>query len=290
MKNITFHYILIATLILSSCGSKKEINNETASIKPSNYTIVLDLSDRLLEPGQTAKDIAIIEEAFIKFELIARKSLILTSKDRFIIKLIPQRGSKLNWNLYENKLQISLDKIEAKDKNTMLIALKDSIHQILENMYKEAYHGSKSSDYFGVDIWEYLHNNSKSLTPDDYNNTVFIITDGYFDFENNHHVLQEGNKSTNTSFIDKLNNNNWKEESEKKQIGLIPIKVHPETKYIIAGVSSKKNGDVLQIEKLEYFWTKWLIESGIKSEKKIVIIANSSEIDLKNKILENLKQ
>jgi hypothetical protein len=289
MKNITLYYILIATLILSSCGSKKEKNNENESLKPSNYTIVLDLSDRLLEPGQTAKDIAIIEEAFIRFELIARKSLILTSKDRFTIKLIPQRGSKLNWNLYENKLQISLDKIEAKDKNTLLIALKDSIHQILQNMYKEAYHGSKSSDYFGVDIWEYLYNNSKSLSPDNYNNTVLIITDGYFDFENNHHVLQEGNKHTNTSFIDKLNNQNWKIESEKNQIGLIPIKVLPDTKYIIAGLNSKKNGDVLQIEKLEYFWTKWLIESGIKSEKNILIITNSSEIDLKNKILESLQ-
>ena len=51
MKNITLYYILIATLILSSCGSKKEKNNENESLKPSNYTIVLDLSDRLLEPG-----------------------------------------------------------------------------------------------------------------------------------------------------------------------------------------------------------------------------------------------
>ncbi len=289
MKKITLYHIIIALLILSSCGSKKGGNNENSRLKPSNYTIVLDLSDRLLEPGQTAKDIAIIEEAFVRFELIARKSLILASKDRFSIKLIPQRGSKLNWNLYENKLQLSLDKIEAKDKNTLLIALKDSIHQILQNMYKEAYHGSKSSDYFGVDIWEYLHNNSKSLTPDDYNNTVIILTDGYFDFENNQHVLQEGNKHTNTSFMDKLNNNNWKVESEKKQIGLIPIKVNHDTKYIIAGLSSKKNDDVLQIEKLEYFWTKWLIESGIKSERNIVIIANSSEIDLKNKLMESLK-
>jgi hypothetical protein len=289
MKKITLYHIIIALLILSSCGSKKGGNNENSRLKPSNYTIVLDLSDRLLEPGQTAKDIAIIEEAFVRFELIARKSLILASKDRFSIKLIPQRGSKLNWNLYENKLQLSLDKIEAKDKNTLLIALKDSIHQILQNMYKEAYHGSKSSDYFGVDIWEYLHNNSKSLTPDDYNNTVIILTDGYFDFENNQHVLQEGNKHTNTSFMDKLNNNNWKVESEKKQIGLIPIKVNHDTKYIIAGLSSKKNDDVLQIEKLEYFWTKWLIESGIKSERNIMIIANSSEIDLKNKLMESLK-
>jgi len=289
MKKITLYHIIIALLILSSCGSKKGGNNENSRLKPSNYTIVLDLSDRLLEPGQTAKDIAIIEEAFVRFELIARKSLILASKDRFSIKLIPQRGSKLNWNLYENKLQLSLDKIEAKDKNTLLIALKDSIHQILQNMYKEAYHGSKSSDYFGVDIWEYLHNNSKSLTPDDYNNTVIILTDGYFDFENNQHVLQEGNKYTNTSFMDKLNNNNWKVDSEKEQIGLIPIKVNPDTKYIIAGLSSKKNDDVLQIEKLEYFWTKWLIESGIKSERNIVIIANSSEIDLKNKLMESLK-
>ena len=279
--------ILIFTIV--SCNSKDQKSKEIEITKPSNYTIVLDLSDRLLETGQAEKDIAIIEEAFKIFESVAKKNLILSSKDRFIIKLIPQRGSKLNWNLYENKLQLSLDKIEAKDKNKQLVGLKDSIHQILQNLYKEAYHGPKSSDYFGVDIWEYLHNNSSSLSPNNYNNTVVIITDGYFDFENNHHVLREGNKYTNTNFLNKLNNVNWKEESEKNQIGLIPIKLESKTKFIIAGVYSKKNSDVLQIEKLEYFWLKWLNESGIKSKEKIVFISNSSEIDLKNKVQESVQ-
>ena len=164
----------IVTFTITSCNSKDQKSKDIEITKPSNYTIVLDLSDRLLESGQTEKDIAIIEEAFKKFESVAKKNLILSSKDRFAIKLIPQRGSKLNWNLYENKLQLSLDKIEAKDKNKQLVALKDSIHQILQNLYKEAYHGPKSSDYFGVDIWEYLHNNSSSLSPNNYNNTVVI--------------------------------------------------------------------------------------------------------------------
>ena len=289
MKKIILSLITIVTLTLTSCNSKDQISREIEITKASNYTIVLDLSDRLLESGQAEKDIAIIEEAFKIFESVAKKNLILSSKDRFTIKLIPQRGSKLNWNLYENKLQLSLDKIEAKEKNKQLVGLKDSIHQILQNLYKEAYHGPKSSDYFGVDIWEYLHNNSSSLSPNNYNNTVVIITDGYFDFENNHHVLREGNKYTNTNFLNKLNNVNWKEESEKNQIGLIPIKLESKTKFIMAGVYSKNNSDVLQIEKLEYFWLKWLYESGIKSKEKIVFISNSSEIDLKNKVQESVQ-
>ena len=289
MKKIKLSLMTILIFTIVSCNSKDQKSKEIEITKPSNYTIVLDLSDRLLETGQAEKDIAIIEEAFKIFESVAKKNLILSSKDRFTIKLIPQRGSKLNWNLYENKLQLSLDKIEAKDKNKQLVGLKDSIHQILQNLYKEAYHGPKSSDYFGVDIWEYLHNNSSSLSPNNYNNTVVIITDGYFDFENNHHVLREGNKYTNTNFLNKLNNVNWKEESEKNQIGLIPIKLESKTKFIIAGVYSKNNSDVLQIEKLEYFWLKWLNESGIKSKEKIVFISNSSEIDLKNKVQESVQ-
>jgi hypothetical protein len=39
---------------------------------------------------------------------------------------------------------------------------------------------------------------------------------------------------------------------------------------------------------LEYFWSKWLLESGVKSNNKIVFIPNSSDLDLKNKIQENL--
>jgi hypothetical protein len=289
MKKIILSMITIVTLTLTSCNSKDQKSKEIEITKPSNYTIVLDLSDRLLESGQAEKDIAIIEEAFKIFESVAKKNLILSSKDRFAIKLIPQRGSKLNWNLYENKLQLSLDKIEAKDKNMQLVKLKDSLHQILISLYKEAYHGPKSSDYFGVDIWEYLHNNSNSLSANNYNNTVLIITDGYFDFENNNHVIQEANKYTNTNFLNKLTKVNWKEESEKNQVGLLPIKLNSETKFIIAGVNSKKEGDVFQIEKLEYFWSKWLNESGIKSKNKIVFISNSSEIDLKNKIQESVQ-
>jgi hypothetical protein len=289
MKKIILSMITIVTLTLTSCNSKDQKSKEIEITKPSNYTIVLDLSDRLLESGQAEKDIAIIEEAFKIFESVAKKNLILSSKDRFAIKLIPQRGSKLNWNLYENKLQLSLDKIEAKDKNMQLVKLKDSLHQILISLYKEAYHGPKSSDYFGVDIWEYLHNNSNSLSANIYNNTVLLITDGYFDFENNNHVIQEGNKYTNTNFLNKLTNVSWKEESEKNQIGLLPINLNSETKFIIAGVNSKKEGDVFQIEKLEYFWSKWLNESGIKSKNNIVFISNSSEIDLQNKIQESVQ-
>ena len=289
MNKIILSLITIVTLTISSCNNKNQKSKEIEITKPSNYTIVLDLSDRLLESGQAEKDIAIIEESFKKFETTTRKNLILSSKDRFTIKLIPQRGSKLNWNFYENKLQLSLDKIEAKDKNKQLVAIKDSLHHILTNMYKEAYHGPKSSDYFGVDIWEYLHNNSNSLSPANYNNTVVIITDGYFDFENNNHILQQGNKYTNTNFLNKLTTVNWKEESEKKQLGLIPIKLNSETKFIITAVNSKKTGDVLQIEKLEYFWSKWLNESGIKSNNNIVFISHSSEIDLQNKVQESLQ-
>ncbi len=289
MKILLLSILTIATFTLTSCNYKERKNQENELPKPSNYTVVLDLSDRLLESRQFDKDIAIIEEAFKKFESAALKNLILSSKDRFSVKLIPQRGSKLNWNLYENKLQISLDKIESKDKNKQLVALKNSLHQILTTMYKEAYHGPKSTDYFGVDIWEYLHNNSNTLSPIKYNNTVVIITDGYFDFENNNHIIKDGNKYTNTNFLTKLTTLNWKEVAEKEKIGLIPIKINVETKFIIAGINSKKTNDVLQIEKLEYFWSKWLLESGIKSNNRIVFIPNSSELDLKNKIQESIQ-
>ena len=282
MKTFKLFTLTLSVIFLISCKSYADNR-----ILPINYTIVLDLSDRLLEPGQSEKDIVIIEEAFKQFESKARKNLILSSRDRFSIKLIPQKGSKLNWNLYENKLQISLDKLQTKDKNIQISLLRDSLHHILKNLYKEAYHGPKTTDYFGVDIWSYFHNNNINLTPNNYNNSIIVITDGYFDFENNNHIIYSENKYSNTNFINKLSTTDWKSKAEKNKVGLIPIIVSPETKWIIAGFNSKKQNDILQIDKLEYFWTKWLIESG-SSIKNINVISNSSEIDLKNKITDIL--
>ncbi len=57
MKNLYILSLAFITFLLFSCG-KEETKIEK---KPTNYTVVLDLSDRILLPEQLDKDFYLIE-------------------------------------------------------------------------------------------------------------------------------------------------------------------------------------------------------------------------------------
>ena len=92
MKNIqTTIVILIQILTITASGINSLHATENSKRKPINYNVILDLSDRILIKHQVEKDIAMIEKMFNRFEKKARSGLILTSKDRFCVKIIPQK-------------------------------------------------------------------------------------------------------------------------------------------------------------------------------------------------------
>lgn len=283
MKTIYHNIILLASILLlfTSCGCE-EVKEEK---QPVNYVVLLDLSDRILAPEQLDKDFALIETTFKSFEKQARQNLVISSKDRFSIKIIPQKNSPLNVNHYEDLLQLYLDETEVAIKNKSLVSLSKTLPKILENLKKEAMYGKTSNAYFGVDIWAYLHDNGMGLSKSGYENKIIILTDGYFDFESQAHVIQDKNQYTSTRFLNDLTITNWKQISETQQYGLLPIQLDKNTKWIVAGISGKKATDILQTEKITYFWEKWLKQSGVK---RIGVILNSSKIDMSSKLSEQL--
>lgn len=287
MKTL-FHNILLLSIfstLFVSCGGNDKTKAELTK-KPTNYTVLLDLSDRILAPEQLDKDFSLVETAFKSFVNHARKNLIITSKDRFSIKIIPQKNSPLKASEYEDLLNIYLDELDVKDKNNALNALSTSLSQVLNKLKKEALYGTKSSDYFGVDIWAYLHDNGTELSKTGYNTTIVIVTDGYFDFESESHVIHNKNQYTSTHFLNGLTSIDWQKEAEKKQIGLLPIKLNKDSKWIVAGISGKKASDILQTEKITYFWKKWLKQSGVISSK---FILNGSKSEMSSSLIESLK-
>jgi hypothetical protein len=283
MKNIayTLYLVFIFSLVFTSCGKE-----ETSIVKkPSNYTVVLDLSDRILLPEQLDKDFYLIEKYFNTFQKKARRNLVLGSKDRFSVRIIPQKGSPLNIDHYEDLLQIYLDETEVQTKNKALMELSQSLHKVLENLKKDALYTKSSKKYFGVDIWAYLHDNGKGLSKPDFENKVLVLTDGYFDFESQAHVIQDKNQYTSTRFLNELSTSNWKQISESKEYGLLPIQLEKNTKWIIAGISGKKNNDILQTEKITYFWKKWLNQSGVDTSQ---FILNGSKTEMSSSLLGQL--
>lgn len=283
MKNLlyTLSIVITVSLMFSSCGkAEKKLEK-----KSTNYTVVLDLSDRILLPEQLDKDFYLIEKYFKTFEKNARRNLVLSSKDRFSVRIIPQKNSPLNVAHYEDLLQLYLDETEVQSKNKSLISLSQSLPTLLQNLKKDALYGKSSSNYFGVDIWAYMHDNGKGLSKPGFENKVLIITDGYFDFESQAHVIQNKNQYTSTRFLNELNTSNWREISESKEYGLLPIKLEKNTKWVVAGISGKKSNDILQTEKITYFWKKWLKQSGVKQSD---IILNGSKTDMCSSLLEKL--
>ncbi len=280
MKNLIsiLSFLFSTTILFTSCG-----NDETKKEqKPTNYTVIIDLSDRILASEQLDKDFYLIEKYFVTFEKNARRNLVLTSKDRFAIKIIPQKNSPLNVEHYQDLLQLNLDETDVKDKNKSLLALSQSLPKVLAMLKKEALFDKNSTAYFGVDIWAYLHDSGMGLSKPGYNNTVLVITDGYFDFESQAHVIKDKNKYTSTRFLNELTGPDWLKIATEKKFGLLPIKLEKQTKWIIAGLSGKKANDILQTEKITYFWKNWLSQSGVSKSN---FILNSSKTEMTSMLL-----
>ena len=265
---------VLLIFIISSCGCRQN-NDQVVAIK-HNYVVVLDLSDRLLNIGQSEKDSALIMAAFNEFEKTSRNPLIVTSNDRFTIRIIPQHGSSLLKDNYENKLSIDLSIIDAAHKNSTFIAFKSGLTQTISQLYKDAHLGNSSKDYFGVDIWKFFHDEINSELRNDAENKIIVLTDGYFDFNENSHVISSGNKYTGTSFfINSLKGKDWQAKAEQDSFGLIPVAIKIKAQWVIAGIQAK-NADILMPTKLVYFWKKWLKESGADEPK--VILDNASSV------------
>ena len=273
MKNIFSQILGAIIIIISSCSCTH--SNEQIISKKHNYVVILDLSDRLLYQGQAEKDSAIILAAFNEFEKSARSPLIVTSNDRFIIRILPQKGSPLKQDFFENKLNLDLSTIDAAHKNNMFVAFKSELTKTISELYKEAHLGNKSENYFGVDIWKFFNDQINTVLKNDAENKVVMLTDGYFDFNVNTHVIHNRNKCSCTDFLKKLNGKDWQTKAEKDGVGLIPVTISTKAKWVIAGIHSKQPNNILMEEELIYFWKKWLKESGA-DEPKIVLDGASS--------------
>jgi len=280
MKNLI--YLSFLATIIFNLNFSKAYAVDSSKSKPMNYTIVLDLSDRVLNENQLQKDFLLIRKLFLEFEAKARRGLILTSKDRFAVKIIPQKGSPLNIDSFEDQLQLNLDEILVQNKNKKMDEFVASFDEVLNRLEKQSLIGKKSDAFFGVDIWAYLNDNADNFSKDGYRNLVLLTTDGYFDFESRSHVIKTGNRYTSTQFMTELTDYNWKEKAETEDYGLIPISLKADIEWVISGISSKNEQDILQNQKIIYIWEKWLRESGAK---KYHFILNNSGSQMASKFL-----
>ena len=268
--------IILALLIAVISLSK--ISAQTAD--KTNYVIILDLSDRILSPNQVKLDKAGIFEIFLKFERDVRNQLIIKSNAKLSIQVLPQKNSPLNTFYYNEALSIDMSQYSIADKRVALDNYKKQLVPLLNKLYREAKFSNKKSDYNGVDIWKYFNESLSYSLFDNYQNTVVVITDGYFDFEANSYVKRLGNRYTSTRFLRNLKVNNWKVLAEQKDYGLLKVQnKFPKAKVVVLGVNPKSQS-LDEQERIHYFWHKWVGEMNMS----IAIINRSTSLQIKQQI------
>jgi len=283
MKKILFYISIVIALYSCNTSAADKIINPISD----NYVVILDLSDRLIHNNQQVDfDTSAIAAVFQKFEKSVQRNLVVKSIDKFSIRIIPQANSKIDINNLQNSLSIDLSKFNAAQKLKALNDFKFNFSKRLSKLYQQAYLGSKDSDYPGVDIWQYFNEQINTDLDSRCNNKILVLTDGYFDFEDNTHGIRKGNTATITApLLAKMRQDNWKIISDSMKIGLEPILLNVQSKWIICGIQSKPGcKDLLEAKKLSYLWKKWLINSG--QTNIIEPIINTNSLKAKSLILE----
>lgn len=176
MKKHQFISILLCSLILTSCDKCKEIKgeiNEKKVEKQFNYTIILDLSDRIIAEDQINRDTLLIAKIIESFEndlengklqiaIATQKEAIITEPDR---------------KIFEASMFIDESKSIEECANK-----KSKLFETLKEVYLKAKFSDKKEDYKGADIFQAFDDlrlkeeaNEKISTT----NFIFVITDGY---------------------------------------------------------------------------------------------------------------
>lgn len=285
MKKILI--IIAFAVSIYSCSTNAEVKNDNP--KNDNYVVVLDLSDRIIQkPDQVDIDTNAIRAAFEKFEASVQKNLVVKSGDKFNLRIIPQKLSSLPGSMFENSLSIDLGKYNAAEKLKALNEFKKDFGNRIKMLYQQACLGNKSSDFAGVDIWQYFNEQVNSDIDPKHNNKVLIITDGYFDFEDKEHGIRTGKQSTITApLLKKLSSSDWEKVAADSGFGLLPVSLTSKANWLVCCIQPKTGSkDLLEAEKLSYLWKKWLTDSGAKEISEPII--NSSSQKMKNLILKSL--
>jgi hypothetical protein len=150
MEKKLFFIIIICATLFSCKNNNKQI--EFPERKPVNYIVLLDLSDRLIEHGQSERDIEIVNAVYDLFEQSVRQNLVINSKDKFQVIMAPQKGIPYDCSEYEDALFIDMGTINAGIKLNTLGEFRANLKPVLAELYRKANLGNRTSDYPGTGI------------------------------------------------------------------------------------------------------------------------------------------
>jgi hypothetical protein len=96
--------------LLSGCG--QEVPHQAAApLRRDNYVVLLDLSDRLLQPGQVSRDTALLGQVLATYQAGVAQKLYVGSADRLKLVVAPQRSQSAAVQQLSQGLYLDLEKV-----------------------------------------------------------------------------------------------------------------------------------------------------------------------------------
>jgi len=269
--------IMICGWVLSGCNeieeAVKDAKKDGTAPPKDNYMVLLDLSDRILNNNQqqVPKDIQVVQSIYAAFKskLNAKDPtrLYFSVNDKLKLMVAPQRTTAREVYDMAGDLRLSLASAQPEEKGKMLEETEKKFNTLLPQIYRKAVISNNSTAYAGADIWKYFNEDLQDDLEKDAQNTLFIVTDGYMDFESLSGRASRNNRYTSCSQI--INNlkkaPDWNSRFKEGDYGLLPVnKRFPNLKVIVLELNPKDDWTG-EYNLLTTIWSKWFSEMGIKS-------------------------
>lgn len=235
--------------------------------RPLNYIVLLDLSDRLLTPGQVSTDTALVRHLFARFsKKVLEKDLVIRSKDRFQVVIAPQQGVTYDPAQFMDALSVDLKAARnAAEKSAVFDRIDSQFAAELRRLYAAATRNRTSpADFAGCDLWRYFNEQLPHVLVPEADNRLVVLTDGYLDFNDPTFTRCEGNRCTSTSkFLSRLRSQpNWSTLIVGGTWGLLPPK-KKFTDLSVAVVELRPKSEFQdETALLKELWQKWLSDLG----------------------------
>lgn len=272
-KIIQFKWFILAagliSLILSRCGENKgsagaASGSEASTIIPMNIIVVLDLSDRIMRPGQIAKDKEIVFSVLDEFEQIVRTQAYIYSQDVFQVVIAKEPGVEV---VAEDDLRIDMKnwsdpKLSDSPGFPLFKARKAKFTQALETLYQE----SSAKPNPGADIYSFFCTElpAKYLQP---NTKVIVITDGYLLFIPKYLAGRpQGSYMRNLSELRK-SQENWLTYFEQNNLKLSPCtrSLDGVDVMLLETAPEFQGSSVYEFDFVEHYWMTWFNEMNVKA-------------------------
>lgn len=270
MRFLSAATLLLLLQLLVGCAAEPAITTPAARLRRDNYVVLLDLSDRLLQPGQPDRDTALIGQVLATYRAGVAQKLFVGSADRLKIVVAPQENMPAAVATLSQGLYLDLGKVALTQRRALNGPIRQMRQQVAA-LYTAASQARSPHAYAGADLWHYFHDQlaldfSTSAGYDDHNH-LLVLTDGYLDFEQYAGRRQAGHRYASTRFVNSLARQGeaWPQAFKQEDYGLLPLPgpCPPALRHLQVVVAEVRPHAEYHLDILTAVWQQWLQESGL---------------------------